>query len=366
MQKINTKKENLTFRMLYVIAIFMIVDGHLGSYDYLSLNNLMRYQNFHIALFMFASGFFLNLTYSYQEFIKRKFMHLIVPLYLWTFIYGLLCTYLNKYHGFHIGAPLTAYNLLIAPLTDGHQFIYNMASWFLVPLFFVQLISFIILKPVTNTRFIPLIYFILALILGCFCLNVAPQNHGDRNFILFISRILYFLPSFAFGYLYKTTLQKYDRLKTPLYLFLLLSIVWGLTTAFPNYNHIPSWLDYIGTFSVVIYTINFVCILFWLRIAKICAPILTKSRCLYNISTHTFPIMMHHFLGFMLLKSFFAFIGANGFNTAEFKTNIWYNYFPNNNENIAILYLFITILIALLIGFTLDKIYAKINSNFRL
>ena len=34
-----------TFKMLYVLAIIMIVDGHVGSSDYLDFNGLLRYQN---------------------------------------------------------------------------------------------------------------------------------------------------------------------------------------------------------------------------------------------------------------------------------------------------------------------------------
>ena len=66
--------------MLYVLAIIMIVDGHVGSSDYLDFNGLLRYQNYHIALFMFVSGYFLNLTRGYKEFFARKTLRLLVPL----------------------------------------------------------------------------------------------------------------------------------------------------------------------------------------------------------------------------------------------------------------------------------------------
>lgn len=77
-----------TFKMLYVLAIIMIVDGHVGSSDYLDFNGLLRYQNYHIALFMFVSGYFLNLTRGCKEFFARKTMRLIVPLFLWNAAYG--------------------------------------------------------------------------------------------------------------------------------------------------------------------------------------------------------------------------------------------------------------------------------------
>ena len=34
-----------------------------------------------------------------------------------------------------LGAPLSAYTLLLAPLTDGQHFAYNLGAWFLFPLF---------------------------------------------------------------------------------------------------------------------------------------------------------------------------------------------------------------------------------------
>ena len=51
--------------MLYLIAIFMVIDGHIGSINYLNLHGFIPYQNFHISLFTFASGYFLNLKYSH-------------------------------------------------------------------------------------------------------------------------------------------------------------------------------------------------------------------------------------------------------------------------------------------------------------
>ena len=70
-----------------------------------------------------------------------------MPLYLWNAAYGALCWYLNRHQGFALGGEFNLYNLLYAPLVDGHQFIYNMASWFLVPLFLVQAVGYLLLRP---------------------------------------------------------------------------------------------------------------------------------------------------------------------------------------------------------------------------
>lgn len=399
-----------TFKMLYVLAIIMIVDGHVGSSDYLDFNGLLRYQNYHIALFMFVSGYFLNLTRGCKEFFARKTMRLLVPLFLWNAAYGALCWYLNRYRGFSLGGEFNLYNLLYAPLVDGHQFIYNMASWFLVPLFLVQAIGFLILRPfatpaartsrpadtaapassltalVSPSLKLPaVLFFALALALGCIALAYAPENHGARTPALTAQRTLYFLPAFAFGFLYRHALQKYDTVSTPLYLFAVLAALTYLTGRFPGYNHVPSWLDAVNAPALAIYAISLLAILFWLRVARVLSPLLAKSRPLQYIADHTFDIMMHHFAGFMLAKALFLpFISAAAPATSaaaasplashtaaadaasaltRVKSDIWYYPFPNTNETAAWLYIAISIVIALTAGFTTRKIYAIISQK---
>lgn len=449
-----------TFKILYVLAIIMIVDGHVGSSDYLDFNGLLRYQNYHIALFMFVSGYFLNLTRGYKEFFARKTLRLLVPLYLWNAAYGALCWYLNRHQGFALGGEFNLYNLLYAPLVDGHQFIYNMASWFLVPLFLVQAVGFLLLRPfalstaartvqapstapkksasISSTAqttspysvspqpsthktkntppqlaasqsipiaarifpsaarrtaltpsarpqpgsfFLPaVIFFVLSLALGCFALAYAPENHGARTLALTALRTLYFMPAFAFGFLYRHVLAKYDTVATPLYLFIVLAALTCLTQKFPGYNHIPSWLDTVNAPAPAIYAISLLAVLFWLRVARVLSPLLAQSRPLQYIANHTFDIMMHHFAGFMLAKALFLpFISAPAAQfpsaaaaplasradtaaaLARIKSDIWYYPFPESGETSAWLYIAISIVIALTAGFTTRKIYAIIS-----
>ena len=362
-----TRLSSDTFKMLYILAILMIVDGHIGHFDYLDFHNLLRYQNYHIALFIFTSGYFLNLTRSYSDFFKHKLKRLIVPLYLWNIFYGILCWLLNNFLNFNIGGRFNLYNLLYAPLVDGHQFIYNMASWFLVPLFFVQVIAFLVLKPWYNKKNKPpftsiLVFFILALFAGFAALTFGPENHAERNLTLLILRTFYFLPAYALGILYRHKLEKYDTLNSPLYFFILLIIITIICAAYPGYNHIPSWLDEIHAPVIAIYVLVFCAIFFWLRIAKILSPLINKSTSLTYLANHTFDIMMHQFIGFMLVKAMFS--GLADFNHTAFKNDIWYYYFPFNEELISWFYIFITIVIALFIGFTTRKICNIITTIF--
>ncbi len=363
------KTRSPVFGMLYVLGIFMIMDGHIGSFDYLDLHGLLRYQNYHIALFMFVSGYFLNLSRSYSTFFRYKLMRLIIPLYAWNAAYGLLCWYLNNWHGFSLGGNLSAHNLLLAPITDGHQFIYNMASWFLVPLFLVQTAAFVILKPFAEKKdaenaATALLFFASACVLGYLALTYAPENRGEPGLTLTALRALYLLPSFAFGFLYRHLLEKYDTLPTVYSLPLLLLAITILTMIFPGINHIPSWLNTVNAPVAAIYALSLFAILFWLRIARALAPLWQKSAALQYISAHTFDLMIHHFAGFMIAKALFLPLVSNTATaTALVKSDIWFYPFPANNENLAWLYLTISLVIALLTGFTTRKIYAKISQK---
>jgi hypothetical protein len=336
----------------------MIVDGHIGSIDYLDLHQLLKYQNYHIALFCFTSGYFLNLTKSPKDYVISKIKHLIIPLYIWNFIYGLICLLLNKYFDFNIGEDFNLYNLLYAPLVDGHQFIYNMASWFLVPLFLLQVISYLILKPcnINKIKITSLIFFFSILTLSTIILPFSFEHQGKRDIMLLIYRTFYFFPSFALGFLYRHLLEKYDTLNTPSYLFITLSLYTIIYTLFPNINHTPSWLNDIYAPSLAIYSLSFLAILFWLRVAKVFSPLVKKSQTLTIISNHTFDIMMHHFIGFMFIKSIFSLFFAD-FNHYQFHHNIWYNYFPISENSTQWVIVTITIVITLLIGFTTRRFY---------
>jgi fucose 4-O-acetylase-like acetyltransferase len=367
MQNITKNNINYTFKMLYIIAIFMVVDGHIGRYDYLSLNGLLRYQNYHLALFMFASGYFLNLTKEPLEYVKSKLYRLILPLYLWNLIYGLIAHILNNYYNVSLGSPINLYNLLIAPLTDGHQFIYNMASWFLVPLFCLQILSFFILKPFERSKYlkqISLIFFIISILIYCLVVPIAPQNNAQRNFSLLFFRTIYFFPSFAFGFLYKKILEKHDTLSSPIYFFTILLAYTTISILYPNHTHTPSWLNdfYAPPFATLLITI--IAILFWLRIAKILAPLVKKSKTLTTISNNTFAIMMHHFIGFMIIKATISPFFKD-FDHHQFHNNIWYNYFPYSESLTSWIYIFITIVISLLISFTTKQFYDTIKRNIK-
>lgn len=50
--------------------------------------------------------------------------------------------------GFTIGGPFNFHNVVLAPLNDGHQFVYTTGGWFVVPLFLVEVYTVFVRKLV--------------------------------------------------------------------------------------------------------------------------------------------------------------------------------------------------------------------------
>ena len=74
------------------------------------------------------------------RYVCKKLRTLILPMYGYTIAYGLLVRLLHRW-GFQIGGKFNLHNILISPLNDGHQFVLNMAGWYIVPLFMVEILN---------------------------------------------------------------------------------------------------------------------------------------------------------------------------------------------------------------------------------
>ena len=100
------------------------------------------YEGIHLALFTFCSGYFFKDAALKRpgRYVCKKLRTLILPMYGYTIAYGLLVRLLHRW-GFQIGGKFNLHNILISPLNDGHQFVLNMAGWYIVPLFMVEILN---------------------------------------------------------------------------------------------------------------------------------------------------------------------------------------------------------------------------------
>lgn len=93
-------------------------------------------------MFAFCSGYFYKSTAesNVKLYILKKVRKLIIPLYIWNFVYAGIVSFLGLF-GFTIGMGITAQKLLVDPIISGHQFVYYLGGWFIVPLFMVEVFN---------------------------------------------------------------------------------------------------------------------------------------------------------------------------------------------------------------------------------
>ena len=348
--------ENVTFRALYLLAIVFVVDGHTALGDLFDMGGLFRYYSFHLLLFAFGSGYFYRDGDEARLLpsIGRRAKRLLLPLYLWNVVYGVGAALLRRFGGFELGEPLSAYTLLLAPITDGQHFVYNLGSWFVFPLFAAQTLYLLArrLSRLWGER--EGITFALCLIPGALC--VQALYGGAGTFLpLFALRALILLPGYAGGVLYRRVLEKRDTLPTAPYLLGIAVLRALLCLRYENLAYLLSDCSYFVCDAIGVYLGGALAIAFMLRVARLLAPHVRKSRLAMAVSRHTFDIMMHHYMGFFALNGVFLIANALGIAAADFsvhafRTQSGYVYAPGGRTQTNLLYILAGLLLPLAIA----------------
>ncbi|MBE5799677.1 MAG: hypothetical protein E7321_06975 [Clostridiales bacterium] len=337
------RQENYVFRALYLLAIVFVVDGHTTLDDMFALGDLFRYYSFHLMLFAFGAGYFFRLHGGVLADLGARARRLLVPLYIWNLVYGVGAAFLRRFGGFEIGEPLSLYTLLVAPLTDGEHFVWNLGAWFLFPLFMVQAIYSLLRRGAKLWKDNEIITFLVCLALGSCAVELCHAGKHDA-LPLFLMRTLILLPGYAGGQLYRRRLERHDVMKTVPYLTIIVIARALLCVRYENLAYIVSSCDYFVCGAFGVYFGGALAIAFFLRIARLLAPYVKKSRLALYASRHTFDIMMHHFMGFFALNCVFLTLNALGIGAADFsvksmRTMAHYNYAPGGRSEWNILYL---------------------------
>lgn len=339
------KQRNNTFVILSAIGILLVLLGHL-DFPLLSVGGLFPYYSFHVMLFVFISGYFYKPEEEERIFsyIKRKCLHLLLPYFIWNVVYGILATLLH-HAGILMGGNLSPYNLLIVPFMNGHQFMYNAASWFVPALFLVELCNIVGRKILSSLK-IRNEYLIMALylIVGLAAVYLAKRG-SVYDYYKIPGRVMFLAPAFQMGRLYKAKLESKDTLSSSLYFPLLIFI--QLIVSFVHEGRLNFSAAWVGAFAHSIflpYITAITGIAFWLRIAKELSPLLSKSRFVMYLGTHTFSVMMHHLLGFFLINCLYSICAAKmeafaGFDQNAFISDIYYTYMPHGMTETKWLYL---------------------------
>ena len=315
------KTENFTFRALYLIAILFVVDGHIPLGEMLNWGGLFRYYSFHLMLFAFGSGYFFSRRGGVAAQIRKSAVRLLVPLYIYNALYGILALLLRRFAGATLGAPLSAYTLMLAPLTDGQHFAYNLGAWFLFPLFLARTVYLLLDRLLARVRWRETVALVLCLIPGV--LAVSLCRAGRQGAVpLFVLRTATTVP----------------------YLTVIVVLRALLCTRYENLAYLLSDCSYFGCDAFGVYAGGAMAIAFYLRLARLLAPCVQKSRLALFVSRHTFDVMMHHYLGFYALNCVFLAVHILGLGAADFSVNSLrtvsgYVYTPGGRSEWAVLYL---------------------------
>lgn len=372
------KQRNETFVILSAIGILLIMLGHL-DFPLLSMGGLFHYYSFHVMLFAFISGYFYKPADEAHIFsyIKRKCLHLLLPYFIWNVVYGILATALHG-AGMQIGEPVSLYNLFVAPFLSGHQFMYQAASWFVPALFLLELCNILGRKLLSLIRIRnEYVIMLLYLIMGIAVVYLAKRG-SVYDYYKLPGRIMLMAPCFQSGRLYKEKLESKDTLPSHLYFPLLFLIQFIIV--FANYGQIAFSAVWVTGFAHSVflpYLTTFTGIALWLRIAKELTPVLSKSRFVMYLGTHTFSVMMHHLLGFFLVNCVFSYMNRlscegilpaiserfAAFDHTLFTTDIYYVFLPDGMSEIKWLYLAVGLGLSLLLAMLQDKIAAHFHAK---
>lgn len=216
------------------IGIILVVYGHMvGGIDKIELSNVFLVSrkiiyHFHIPLFFFLSGLFVNqslMKRGVKEFILTKIGTILYPYFLWSFLQGVTLIFISHY---------TLYDLLAIPYKPIQHF------WFLHALFFIYLVYafvmsksiylfYLIMVPILIFYFIPshvnltkiwegdfFLYFIF------FIIGIFYQKYGVDNFF---KRKVSLISVFLVCILFSVLEMGIKFIQSPSLYFLLMALV---------------------------------------------------------------------------------------------------------------------------------------------
>lgn len=378
--KIQKQTYNMTFCILSGLAMIMVVAGHLG-YDLMAVGGLFPYYSFHVPLFMFISGYFYKDGEEEHPlaYVKKKCKRLLLPYLIWNLIYGLIALFLRT-RGFAMGEEINFRTLFLMPFLHGYQFIYNYAAWFVPVLFIIEIINLLMrliarrllafIRTVHADSLLEWLYLIASLLVGMAVVYLAIGGHVWGNYKA-PGRILFLFPCFQMGQFYRKKLEKHDTLGNLPYFAILIGIQTLLHLCCNGLAFSSVWCTGFANGPLIPYMTIVSGIAFWLRIARILTPIAGESRAVQYLGRHTFTVMMHHVMVFMLIKIVLANIAAHSdfcadFDFEQYYANIDYIYLVRGVEHFKMIYLAAGIVIPLLLRYAAEAIITKKPAGGRL
>lgn len=204
---------------------------------------------FHMPLFFMISGYLLSRNgwqknKSYRQFIKNKFIRLIIPYLVWNFIFIYPKKLLQNYISDNVSSnPLMIFKMFLYPRQNiwGH-------TWFLVALFLLYLLTPIWKLFFADYNKIKYVFLFAGIILYCLPINTELLCIGDLN-----KNVLFFMLGLYLGAM---QVDKFlSIMKKTQYLWLILSII--LSALFLYWYKPLSAFRFIPCFPVLMALLSF-------------------------------------------------------------------------------------------------------------
>lgn len=336
-----------------------MVIGHLGGVKWLNLNEWFPMYGYHMALFVFISGYFYKpITIDQMlQYVWKKTKRLLLPLFGWNIVYAYVAyrISLEKLVDF-LPQPeqiFTLHNLFIEPFIGGHQYIFNLATWFVGSLFLVEVVygfvSCFFYSRCTNGVQL-LFYFSLGLVGTC-----LSKLNFDAPYWICIRKLLYFLFFFQLGRFYRNYWQPREQ-KWKMHWIAFIPIVLvglqaglynlvGCTAMGSSFANFRGWI-------LLPFIVGIIGIYFWVCISLLIEKLIPSNICEDFISTHTWDIMTHHLFVIFIINTLLVRYAPELINIAKYRSSIFYYETPIRET----IYVFAALIIPLFWGYCKDNI----------
>ncbi len=237
------KPLNRPMQIMKCIGIIAVVFGHadLGGSNIPTLIKIgFPYYSWHMAFFIFISGYLFNRKATIRQYLSKKIKKMLVPALFANFICAIICMLISHYEVIAIfKSSITFKSLFVAPFTFGGFFI-NTAVWFVFALFLIEIVS-CLLDRMTKGK-LDVYFLFISLFISLFCCFIAFYHFEETRgeYIYAILRFGYLLFFFWLGICYRRyweeKIMKFINAKTAAIIFLLQALVIGLFGYTITYN----------------------------------------------------------------------------------------------------------------------------------
>ena len=302
------KAYNIEMSLLKALGIFAIVAGHL---QWGIFAHFYAHYAFHVILFFFIAGYFLNFEPSSDkvnilnkcfQFFTKKVKTLIVPFFIYNAFYA--CVTVIIFHLFNrlYGQLPTLYNFFVTSFTYGDQYDISGALWF-IPAFFISLVIFyplmFVLKKICDNKFFHLGFFLILATIGTYISFSRFQGQPITSAITLVCvRTLFCMFFIYLGYFYKIYLEEKIKFNINWLLScILLQAILCMT--FKNNAYFLSEGIFYDPISPILFSVNgiYLC----LFIVKMISPLVKENSLIDKIGRNTYSIMANHlFVAFLI------------------------------------------------------------------